>query len=189
MKAKAIFLAIGLTLLTASAAAQDAGGEQKTWRGFLVDARYVSNLLSYESLAQKAKQYTKELGLKREAKESGYGIVVRDKFYAFDAKGNELALELLQQTAKSSRIELEVVGTLPRGGGSTVETTGTAAKPGTLQRDRIGRPTYDQTPGQNSGTYGSSVTLGKRSFGAEKIAVESLKEVAPKEDAPTPAKP
>lgn len=182
MNLKAVFFISAMVLLSVNAAAQD-NPDQQTWRGLLVDAHYAGDLLSYESLAQKAKKYTKESGLKREAKESGYGIVVRDKFYAFDAKGNELALELLRRTTKESRIEVEVSGVLPRSSdsGAAVENTSISPKPGTPRRDRIGRPTYDQVPGQTTeGSYGTSATLGGRRRGSsEKIIVESIKEIEP----------
>lgn len=202
MKSKLVIILIGFILLVNSARAQQqqqqqeaaspapASDEQQTWRGLLVDARYAADLLSYESVAQKAKKYSKELGLKAEAQKSGYGVVVRDKFYAFDVKGNELALDLLRRTTKTARLDVEVSGTLLRGnsGGAVVESTGVSPKPGTPSRDRLGRPTYDPVPGQTTErTYGTSATLGRRRNSPEKILVESIKEVEPPATSARPA--
>lgn len=178
MKFKFIVFATAIVcVLTAKSALAQDHPDQATLRGFLVDAHYISDLLSYESLTQKAKTYTKEIGLSSEARKSGYGIVVGQKFYAFDAKGNELATELLRKTEKVSAISVEVVGTLPRG---SVNNDASPTKKAELGRDKLGRPTYDQIPGQSANqTYGRSVTFGGHQAGGEKIAVESIGEVSP----------
>jgi hypothetical protein len=58
-----------------------------------------------------AEAHTREDALKPESQKSGYGIYTQDnKFYAFDAKGNALALEALKTSKKLDDLEVEVTG-------------------------------------------------------------------------------
>ncbi|MBA3440742.1 MAG: hypothetical protein H0T92_12820 [Pyrinomonadaceae bacterium] len=172
MKFKVFALASALAICAVATSAQD-DSEQVTLRGYLVDARYASDLQSWETLAQKAKKYTRQRGLTKEAAERGFGLVRGSKFYPFDAKGNELALELLGKTGKAAGISVEVVGTLPKN--TEAGAVAGSSKKWELGRDRIGRPTYEGVPKEES--YGGSISFGRRKGGEVKLAVESLKEI------------
>lgn len=170
MKFKVFALASALAICTVSTSAQD-DSEQVTLRGYLVDARYASDLQSWETIAQKAKKYSRQRGLTKEAAERGFGLVRGSKFYPFDANGNKLVLELLGKAGKAAGISVEVVGTLPK---NTAAVAGSSKK-WELGRDRIGRPTYEGVP--NDESYGGSISFGRRKGGEVKLVAESLKEI------------
>ncbi len=173
MRFKISVLALAISIFAAATPAQD-DREQVTWRGYLVDARYAADLQSWESLSQKAKKYTRERGLTKEAAERGFGMVKGGKFYLFDVKGNELAMKLLEQTDKASGISVEVVGTLPQKA-EAAESSSKKSEPG---RDRIGRPTYEGMPNEEK-SHGGSISFPMRKGSEAKLAVETLKEIAP----------
>ncbi len=64
MRCKISVLALALSIFAAATPAQD-DREPVTWCGYLVDARYVADLESWESLSQKAKKYPRERGLRK----------------------------------------------------------------------------------------------------------------------------
>ena len=169
MRSTAIVSALALAIYAVAVWAQN-DTEQVTLRGYLVDARYASDLQSWENLAGKAKKYTRARGLSKEAKESGFGLVRGSAFYPFDAKGNELALELLEKADKASGISVEVVGSRPR----RSEASTSASRKWEPGRDALGRPTYEKVPNDS---YENSITLTRRKGGAVKLAVASIKMV------------
>jgi hypothetical protein len=58
-----------------------------------------------------AEAHTREEALKPESQKSGYGVYTSDnKFYAFDVKGNALALAALKTSKKLDDLEIEVTG-------------------------------------------------------------------------------
>lgn len=171
MKLKVFAVVLIIAVFSGGARAQEES-EQVTLRGYLVDARYITDLQSWESLTQKAKKYTRERGRTKEASERGFGLVRGSKFYPFDAKGNELAMELLGKTGKVAGISVEATGTLPKKVEAAAEGS---SKNWELGRDRIGRPTYEKVPGEQS--YGGNISLSRRGEGAAKLAIESLKEI------------
>ncbi len=173
MRCKISVLALALSIFAAATPAQD-DREPVTWRGYLVDARYVADLESWESLSQKAKKYPRERGLTKEAAERGFGMVRGGKFYLFDMKGNELAQELLEKTDKGAGISVEVVGTLPQKA-EAAESSSKKSEPG---RDRIGRPTYEGMPNEEK-SYGGSISFPRHKGSEAKLAVETLKEIKP----------
>ena len=68
-----------------------------------------------------AEAHTREDDLKPESQKSGYGIYTQDnKFYAFDAKGNTLALEALKTSKKLDDLEVQVTGEIQ---GETIKVT------------------------------------------------------------------
>jgi hypothetical protein len=52
---------------------------------------------------------------------SGYGLIIRNKktgsynFYKFDAKGDELAIKLLETTKKTDNMKIKATGTIDKG--------------------------------------------------------------------------
>lgn len=68
-----------------------------------------------------AEAHTREDALKPASQKSGYGVYTQDnKFYAFDAKGNTLALEALKASKKLDDLEVEVTGEIQ---GETIKVT------------------------------------------------------------------
>lgn len=57
-----------------------------------------------------AADHTKECGLMEECVKGGYGVFADGIWYPFDAKGNTLAKELFDKTAKKDHIKVTVEG-------------------------------------------------------------------------------
>jgi hypothetical protein len=106
---------IRLCLLLASAAIAAQGANIK---GVLIDKAFSSQVEvrlvpgpRLEGGMIVAEAHTREDALKPESQKSGYGVYTQDnKFYAFDAKGNTLALEALKASKKLDDLEVEVTG-------------------------------------------------------------------------------
>src|SRR5215470_18717409 len=63
-----------------------------------------------EDATKFAAEHTKECALMADCVKSGYGIMSDGKWYRFDAKGNELAKALVEQTKKKDHISIIVEG-------------------------------------------------------------------------------
>jgi hypothetical protein len=102
-------LALVLTLaVTASAAIAHAS--TVAIKGYLLDKMCSAKAMKAKDPEAVAKKHTKECAEK--CTDSGFGIVANNKYYLFDAKGNELADALLKATQKTDSLAIEVVGTV-----------------------------------------------------------------------------
>lgn len=84
--------------------------EKVELKGYLIDKASYGEFLKYEDVEAKAKEYTKEDALSKKAKKSGYGILVGLDFYPFDAKGDKLAYQLIENSYKQKGFTVVVKG-------------------------------------------------------------------------------
>jgi len=108
---KAIAMSIGMALMIGTAIIARAHENVKL-TGYLVDAMCAaSHMKSHPENADAfAAGHTKGCALMPECVESGYGIISGGKWYAFDAKGNELAKAIFDKTDKKDHISATVEG-------------------------------------------------------------------------------
>jgi hypothetical protein len=81
-----------------------------TIKGYLLDKMCSTKAMKAKDPEAAAKAHTKQCA--DECASSGYGVVSGNKYYLFDAKGNELAEAMLKNTKKTDGLGIEVVGTL-----------------------------------------------------------------------------
>jgi hypothetical protein len=80
--------------------------------GYVVDVRCATRHAQDkpEDAMKFAAAHTKECALKGECVRSGYGIFADGQWFPFDAKGNELAKDLIEKTQKKDHIKMTVEG-------------------------------------------------------------------------------
>jgi hypothetical protein len=101
-------LVAAIVVVVASAAfAQD---NKVALTGFLMDKMCAAKAVKSGNADAAAKKHTKECA--EACNESGFGLVTANKFYLFDAKGNELAQAMLKSTRKTDSLGIEVTGTV-----------------------------------------------------------------------------
>lgn len=105
--------ASSLVVLTVLAASSFVMAHEKVkLTGHLGDVMCATGHLkgSPEGLTKFATEHTKECGLMEDCVKSGYGVVADGKWYPFDEKGNKLAKEVFEKTAKKDHIKVVVEG-------------------------------------------------------------------------------
>ena len=112
--ARTIWLIISMVGLVLSfsliATGQEPVGRQVV-KGYLVDKQTALDFLQYENPESKAKAYTKQQALSKEAQKKGYGILSGVTFLPFDGDGSKQAKKLFERTSKQAGlyVEAEVV--------------------------------------------------------------------------------
>jgi hypothetical protein len=79
-------------------------------KGILLDKMCSAKLMKSKDPEAAAKAHTKKCA--EECASSGYGVVSGNKYYLFDAKGNELAEAIIKSTNKTDGLGIEVIGTV-----------------------------------------------------------------------------
>jgi len=77
--------------------------------GVLVDKSCSAKVAKSETPQTAAEGHPKGCAVK--CKDGGYGVFVDGKFYEFDAKGNELALKVLEGSSADKGVKVNVEGT------------------------------------------------------------------------------
>ena len=80
--------------------------------GYVVDVRCATEHAKGkpEDAMKFAATHTRECALKEVCVRSGYGIFAEGQWFPFDAKGNELAKDLIEKTQKKDHIKMTVEG-------------------------------------------------------------------------------
>lgn len=116
MKRNFLVGGVALALCLASLVALAQTGKKMTYTGYLMDKMCSGEVMESKDPMAGAKAHTKSCALMKSCIASGYGVVTGGKFYAFDAHGNELAMQMLKNTKKTNDLSIEVVG-VPNGDG------------------------------------------------------------------------
>jgi hypothetical protein len=111
MKKTSLALSLGLALIVAASAVVRAHEKVKL-TGYMVDKMCASGHLkdTPEKANAFAAKHSGTCALMPECTESGFGIITDGKWYPFDAKGNELAKTIFQNTKKKDHIGVTVEG-------------------------------------------------------------------------------
>ena len=118
---KKITAAVLMLVVLSLGIAQEKKGSAKTdakashvMSGYLVDKMCGSNMakLDLAKASERGMKHTKECALEDACKATGYGILMKGKYFKFDAKGDKLAEEYLNKTTKASNILVDVVCTM-----------------------------------------------------------------------------
>ena len=108
-----VVLSLGVAQEKKESAKMDAKGSH-VMSGYLVDKMCGSNMakLDLEKASERGIKHTKECALEDACKATGYGILMKGKYFKFDAKGDKLAEEYLMKTTKTSNILVDVACTM-----------------------------------------------------------------------------
>lgn len=103
-------LALGAVLLSLAAATAGAQAKAQTLKGHLID---VSCGTEKDANSKTAAKHDKPCLEMDDCVKSGYGVMTADnKFYKFDAAGNQNARKLVKATDKAADWRITVVGTV-----------------------------------------------------------------------------
>lgn len=82
--------------------------------GYLIDKMCGSKMakLDMDKASERAMKHTKECALEDACKATGYGILMKGKYFKFDEKGDKMAEEYLTKTTKTSNILVDVACTM-----------------------------------------------------------------------------
>jgi hypothetical protein len=117
-KITAAFLMLVVLSLGIAQEKKELGTKGKTgshvMSGYLVDKMCGSNMakLDMDKASERAIKHTKECALEDGCKATGYGILMKGKYFKFDAKGDKLAEEYLNKTTKANNILVDVACTM-----------------------------------------------------------------------------
>jgi hypothetical protein len=85
-------------------------GGSTTLKGYVVDASCAKEMAGKEDVMTRAANHTKKCALEEMCASSGYGVFSDGKWYKFDEAGDKQAKELVENTAKTKEIAVEVKG-------------------------------------------------------------------------------
>ncbi len=116
--ALAVFFAmLGLLPITQAYSQEKTGAavkanveEATALQGYVVDEMCAKIMMGKETTMKKAAAHTKACALMEECVASGYGVFSEGKWYKFDEAGDEMALELIENTERKKGIMVEVTG-------------------------------------------------------------------------------
>jgi hypothetical protein len=111
MKKTSLVLSVGLSLMVAAGIVVRAHGKVKL-TGYVVDSMCASGHLkdAPEKATAFAAGHARTCALMPECTESGYVIISDGKWYALDAKGNDLAKDIFKNTKKKDHVTVTVEG-------------------------------------------------------------------------------
>jgi hypothetical protein len=110
MKATMVLLMSLTVLATAMTQEKMAGDQKESWIGFVVDARYVTEISQNPAtIMQRASEYTKAHALESGVG-AGFGIITKGQWLRFDDEGNAQALGIIQNTERTSGFFVKVLG-------------------------------------------------------------------------------
>jgi len=111
---KPIFLTVIALLFVVSLAYAN---QKVKLTGYVVDVKCATEHAKGkpEDIMKFAAEHTRECALMEECVRSGYGIFADGRWFPFDAKGNELAKALIENTQKKDHIKATVEGTKHEG--------------------------------------------------------------------------
>ena len=81
-----------------------------TLQGYVVDEMCAKMMMGKETTMKKAAAHTKACALEEECAASGYGVFSEGEWYKFDEAGDEMALELIENTERKKEIMVDVSG-------------------------------------------------------------------------------
>ncbi|MCZ6775374.1 MAG: hypothetical protein O7D34_02820 [Ignavibacteria bacterium] len=84
--------------------------EATTRQGYVVDEMCAKMMMGKETTMKKAAAHTKACALEEECAASGYGVFSEGNWYKFDEAGDEMALELIENTERKKGIMVDVTG-------------------------------------------------------------------------------
>ena len=110
-------LIVVLALMAGALIAQD---KTVTLDGYMIDNSCAANHANDKTFATWVKTHGTSCAMMEACEKSGYAVVVGDKLYKFDDKGNTSAAELLKNTKSKKGLHITVEGTVD---GDTVKVT------------------------------------------------------------------
>jgi len=111
-----LLLLFSLTICKKGSSTNEGSTDFKEYSGFLMDVTCGTSGVGLDKSDVKNSPQDHTVGCLKACEASGYGIMIKDgnlgfyKFTKFDAKGNELAIELLKKTTKKKGIEIDIKG-------------------------------------------------------------------------------
>lgn len=108
MKNLCIIMLLGL-FVSGVSVAQDTAGVV-TLKGYVVDQMCAKGMAKKSDPMVKAMAHTKECALEESCAASGYGIFSDGKWIKFDANGDKLAKESIENTKREKGLYYEVAG-------------------------------------------------------------------------------
>lgn len=83
--------------------------------GYIVDAMCAKGMAGKENTMKKAAAHTRACALEEECAKSGYGVFSGNKWFKFDAAGDQLAKDMLEKSTTEKGIMVDVSGTINEG--------------------------------------------------------------------------
>lgn len=82
--------------------------EQEKWLGYIVDKQCADSIRGSTEAESFVQAHTKDCAVM--CKDKGFAFYSQGKWFGFDAKGNSLALKVLQESKRTRGFYVEVIG-------------------------------------------------------------------------------
>lgn len=99
-----------LAIATCLAGAEVLWAVQTNWRGYIVDRQCADSVREDSDPRSFIQHHTKDCALMPNCRAKGYSLYADGKWFDFDKRGNQLAIQLLQRSKRKSGFYVDVTG-------------------------------------------------------------------------------